>query len=603
MIEDIIKKYNLNVISMIRNGTVALITMIGVGILFGVKNIMIAFPIALTSTVIGRQNFYIKPFNKIRKILIIDLLIVVVSFLSSLNIWSGIFIDLIAIFLIIYLVSSPYDVTFYKPFIMLYIFMQYAKITIYELPNRLLSVVFGIVVIIGGTYIKRGNANSILGTGINFALKTIKIQLENILKNNFNSSITKNCSKTMMDLVYKVYTTRHKKYLINDFVAMQLKIYLDIEYINISLSKVFYEYKDNKITKNQIINLLVLIEAIINYSLDDETIEDVIYRSNSIKKNEGDSQLYKEIIFAITSIVDFIKDLENLNSKAINNMYKNCEKNHLDKQKIIFKEYFILKSIKFKFAMRMATTLSFSIFMGELLGFYKIIWAIITVMSIMQPYYEDTILKSKERVKGNIIAILLTGIIVHLFNSKIITILILIISLYLLYAFKEYYKISLFAAIASICVSSLSVNINKLIFYRILYVIVGVGIVLLANKFIFPYKLKNGVEDLINKILRYDKYLIEHSKNYLNKNKEEDYIKNLIVHITLLTQKLYIRNLQYGDENVEKFIYINNEFVVKVGYNVLLFYLPKYNENYFKDIYQDFIKKVNNLVKCEKYLL
>ena len=101
MIEYLIKKYNMNVTSMIRNGTVAVITMMGVGILFGVKNIMIAFPIALTSTVIGRQNFYVKPFSRIGRILILDLLIVFVAFLSSLNIWSGIFIDLIAIFLII----------------------------------------------------------------------------------------------------------------------------------------------------------------------------------------------------------------------------------------------------------------------------------------------------------------------------------------------------------------------------------------------------------------------------------------------------------------------------------------------------------------------
>ena len=58
MLDYFVKKYNLNITSMIRNGTVAVITMAGVGVLFGVKNIMIAFPIALTSTVIGRQNFY-----------------------------------------------------------------------------------------------------------------------------------------------------------------------------------------------------------------------------------------------------------------------------------------------------------------------------------------------------------------------------------------------------------------------------------------------------------------------------------------------------------------------------------------------------------------
>lgn len=601
MIEYLIKKYNMNVTSMIRNGTVAVITMMGVGILFGVKNIMIAFPIALTSTVIGRQNFYVKPFSRIGRILILDLLIVFVAFLSSLNIWSGIFIDLIAIFLIIYIVSSPYDATFYKPFIMLYVFTQYAKVTIYELPNRLLSVVFGAIVIIIGTYIKRGNAKIIFGNSVNFALKSIKTQVENILENNFDYSLTKKCSKIMMDLVYKVYTTRHKGYLTTNLGTIQFKLYLDIEYINTCLSRIFYEYKDNKISKYQMSDLLLLIELIINYSVDKGNICDLIYINNSItEKNKNASQLYKEIIFAITSIIESIKDLEKLKDNDINKIYKKWERAYLDKPKVIFREYFIIKSIRFKFVIRMAITLTFSIFMGELLGFYKVIWAIITIMSIMQPYYEDTILKSRERIKGNIIAILLTGAVIHLFDSKIITILILIISLYLLYGFKEYYKISLFAAIASICVSSLSVNINKLIFYRILYVIIGVGIVLLANKFIFPYKLRDGIEQLINKILQYDEYLIEHSRAYLNKTKEANSIRDLIIHITLLTQKLYLRNMQYGDENVEKFVDVNNEIIVRIGYKVLIVYEKRYNENIFKyisNLYEEFSEKINELIK------
>ena len=62
MLKSLIKKYNDNVYSMLKNGTVAVITMFGVWILFGIKNIMIAFPIALTSTVLGRQNFYVKTF-------------------------------------------------------------------------------------------------------------------------------------------------------------------------------------------------------------------------------------------------------------------------------------------------------------------------------------------------------------------------------------------------------------------------------------------------------------------------------------------------------------------------------------------------------------
>ena len=302
----------------------------------------------------------------------------------------------------------------------------------------------------------------------------------------------------------------------------------------------------------------------------------------------------------ITSIVEQLKEAKELDSREADRIYKEWERTYLDKPKVVFKEYFVPSSIRFKFAMRMSITLTFSIFIAELLGYYKIIWAIITIMSIMQPYYEDTISKTRERIKGNIIAILFTGIVIHLFHTQWITILILVISLYLLYGFKEYYKISLFAAMASICISSLSVSLNKLLIYRIFYVIIGVIVVLLANKFIFPYRLKDGIMQLANKILRYDQYLIDTSREYLNKSKGDNYIRDLIIHTTLLTQKLYLRNLQYSDDSISEFIDKNNEFVVKIGYKVLMVYKKKYNENIFKylsELYEDFNNSIRTLIK------
>lgn len=599
MFNYIVRKYNINVSSMIRNGTVALVTMFGVGMLFGTKNVMIAFPIALTSTVIGRQNFYVKPVSRISRILLIDLLIVLVAFISSLNVWTGVVINFFAIFLIIYIVSSPYDTTFYKPFIMLYIFTQYANISIYELPNRLLSVVFGALAIIIGTYIKRDNAKNILGNSINSAFKNIKNQLENILVNKFDDKLTENCSKIMMDLVYKVYITRYRNYLTTNLGTIQFKLYLNIEYLNLELKNVYEEYNIRKISKEQLLDLLSLLDLILCYSKEKNNLDNIIYKNEFIiEKYKNASESFSEKLFIISSIVEQIKALDKLGDKEINKLYTEWERSYLDKPKIVFKEYFNRTSIRFKFAMRMAITLTFSIFIAEFLGFYKVIWAIITIMSIMQPYYEDTISKSKERVKGNIIAIVFTGIVIHLFNEKWVTILILILSLYLLYGFKEYYKISLFAAIASICVSSISIDINKLLFLRILYVVIGVIVVLFANKFIFPYKLKDGILQLVKKILRYDEKLVNYSIDYFDKG--DNSIIDLIIHITLLTQKLYIRNLQYGDKNIFKFIYKNNELVVKMGYNMLIVYRKKYNNNifnYISNIYKEFNEEIVELIK------
>ena len=128
----------------------------------------------------------------------------------------------------------------------------------------------------------------------------------------------------------------------------------------------------------------------------------------------------------------------------------------------------------------------------------------------------------------------------------------------------------------------------------------GVIIVLLANKYIFPYRLKDGIIQLVRKVLKYDEYLVDTSREYLNKSKGDNYIRDLIIHTTLLTQKLYLRNLQYRDDNITEFIDKNNEFVVKIGYKVLMVYKKKYNENIFKyisELYDDFNGSVRKLIQ------
>ena len=190
-------------------------------------------------------------------------------------------------------------------------------------------------------------------------------------------------------------------------------------------------------------------------------------------------------------------------------------------------------------------------------------------MSIMQPYYEDTVSKARDRVKGNVIAIIFTGIIINVIDSRVFTISILIMALYLLYAFKEYSRISLFAAIASICVASLSENINKLLFYRVGYVIVGVMIVLLVNKYLFTYKLEDGIKQLVDKIDRYTEYLQDNCDKFIQGNGTEHEIRDLVIHITLLSQKLYLRNTRINDDKIDGYIKENNKYVIETAYNTL----------------------------------
>ncbi|MBW6408669.1 FUSC family protein [Clostridium weizhouense] len=570
MLDCIVKKYKINIYSMLKHGSVAVITMLGVRILFGIKNIMLAFPIALTSTVLGRQNLQIKTFNKILRIIVIDLIIVIASFISTQNFFIGIIINITVIFLIMYIIFSPYDLTFYKPFLMLYVFTQYSYITLEELPLRILAVIFGILVIVSSNIIIKVNEVNKLGKSITNSISLINTQLNNILNQNFEESLIKECSKIMRELAYSIYITRHKNYLTTHLGKIQFELYINIEYFNLFLRTINELYKKEDIEKCEIKELIKIIENIIQYSNLYISIEYLTESINYfIKKYKEKSEYMFEICELLKELLKNFEELNALGNKEINRVYEEWEIINIDKNNKTSKEHLIYKGMRFNFAMRMSIAVTIGLTLANILGFYKIIWAVITIMSVIQPYYEYTISKTKERIIGNIIGILITGIIINLVNIRFITIIILIISLYLLYAFKEYYKISLFASIASICISSLSENINILLFYRVFYVIIGVTIVILINRVIFPYKLKEGIEELILKIDNLNTILINNSISILDGKENPNKIRDIIIHSTLLSEKLAIRNLNFNDEYIDRVVNINNEFIIQVGYRVL----------------------------------
>ncbi len=560
--------FNLN--SMIINGSVAVLSILGSVFLFGFENVMLAFPIALTSIVLSRQNIYVKTFSKFFRIVLLDLFIIFMAYLSSSNFYLGILINFLCIFLICYTLISPYDMTFYKPFIMLYVFAQYSSISINSIPNRFLTVIFGVfVIVILRRFLNKDKESKIFLKSINEVLSLINSQIDNILNNNFSDENLNKCTKLMRSLAYRIYILRHKKYLITYMGRIEFNLYIVLEHLNISLKDLYFLREKNLISKEEILSIKNTIEIILDFINNKASSEDVEISMENLRLIKSSENISNDFYKSLKSVYKDINNILHLNKKYRNKIYKKWLRSDIDRFKSSFKEYFKPNSIRFKFAMRMSITLTISLFIGEFLGYDKVIWAIITIMSIMQPYYEDTIVRTKDRLKGNIVAILFLTITIGIIDNKLFTVFIFIISVYFIYAFKSYYKLSLFASIASICVASLSYSIGTIVVLRLLYVIIGAIIVILANKYIFPYKIKDGVTQIMLKIMRLNNLLVKDVISYIKGDNTSYKIRDNIIHLSLLSQKLYFRNLQYEDKKVEKFLQISSKMFIEVGYKIL----------------------------------
>ncbi|MCR6515562.1 FUSC family protein [Clostridium sp. LY3-2] len=571
MVNDFLNKINLNVNSMIKYGSIASLSMLFIVLLFGGNNAMLAFPITLTAIALSFENLNVKPLKKYLSLILLDILIISLSFLASLNIYLGVIINFISIFLIAYFFTARFNPKIYKPFIMLYVFTSFYPKDFSNLKFRYFSVIFCVTFIF--IYLKVSESKtkiSFLKEVLLSSLKVLSSQTNYLLISAFDDSLYKNHINITSSNIYKVYKTKSKKHTVTVLGNIRYEISLSLERINMFL-------KDNHFlvcsSKPELLYDLKNTFIEIIRALNNKNDLNSIIKSLELFIAKYESNNYKDIIEALIIIKSNILTLQNLDYSLLKLEYSEWKTGDIFSLKYYTKENLKLHNIRFNFALRISLTLTLTLFLSNIVSFYKFLWTSITIMSVMQPYYEDTIVKGKERVLSNIFGILIILLLLTLFQNKIFTIVILIVSLFLSYGFKEYNKLSFFTAIASLSIASLNTNLKLITINRLTFVILGIVIVYISNKFLFPYALFKGIKTLTFKILNYDLTILnELSKSDVDSSK----VRNYILYNLLSLEKLKLRSNSYKMDNLNTFILLNKELMHKIGFKSI--YL-KYKSN------------------------
>ena len=569
MMSSLLAKSKIDVPDMLLKGTIMVLVTFISGFLFGRSSMMIAFVILLGANTFEKQNLRVQTVRKIARLILIDTLIVCLAFLASRNRWWGIPINMAALFVITYYFVSPYDQMAYKTFIMLYVFSQYNTIGLSALPNRLLLVIFVLVIMLGTTLIKQHRNKALLDPNIGKAWEVINEQLKCILEGHYDDELSFTCSKYMNEVAHSIYLTGYRQYLTTYVGKIQFQFYMNISYFNVLLMQLSWEYQRGRFDKKALEELVDITEAIDSYFKRQMTRTKVIrILWRFLEEHSVANGFEEEIADMVYGIYNNFVELNILDYKRRNRLYYDWQKSNLEHVQMRIKTICNPKSISFNFAMRMSCILSISLFLANLLGFYKIIWAVIPIISIMAPYYEDTIKKKKDRIKSNVLAAIIVGIVINVIGTWWINLVLLIGGYYLLYAFNDYYRISFFLTIVSMSLSTFSSGVNALVFYRIIYVIIGATVAELSARLV-PYKIEDGIRELIKEIDKLNVVLEQQSIASLEGKENEHYIRDTIIHSAVLCQKLYMRNESYKDPKVAAIINVNTEFAIRLGYKLL----------------------------------
>ena len=171
-------------------------------------------------------------------------------------------------------------------------------------------------------------------------------------------------------------------------------------------------------------------------------------------------------------------------------------------------------------------------------------WILFTLLSLITPLYEASKSKTKDRVFATIIGSIIIFILFSIFKDPTLRMLIILATGYLNGYANQYRYSTIFVTVSAIGSAALLGDVGILTINRIFFVFVGIVMSILANKYIFPYKVKDSMIQLKNMYHETIINMLKEVKNLVEGNKQPTTMKNLIVLTSLIDAKAI------GDEKI-----------------------------------------------------
>ena len=524
----------------------------------GRDNLMVGITGIFLLIAIINKDFSRNPLRAIFKISFLTAFIAFIPYLVNLNIYSGLIINFLAVFTIIYVVVYTLNKTIYFPFLFGYTLLLTTNVGGRDLCKRIIAIVIiGIVAVIfqivfSKITLKKNEKNKMLIEIIETFLKNI-----NDLKvGNFNFKNKEKLKELSTYWSRDILEKRNNSFYLKDNENIKLNLIAAIEKLDRVLEEISQMLENNKEYIKFIEDLGVCLE---NLKLFLQTETRVVNLSLSIKKLNNDYESIKIKDIKIYEAIEALNIIDGLTSELLEIGKKDYIEikfgmKEIKEIKNLLWADFNKNSVRFIFAFRTAILISVSYFVIECLHLELGKWMMFTIASVSQPYNDTVWGRAKGRIFGTLV-----GVIIYLPLSYIVTsveyrIIIIAIAVYFMISFKKYsYSMSMLTVLFLGVVTINIPNIFSFAEDRVLFVALGVVIVLLGNRFILPYSLKKETIILIDKYYNCCTEILDKTLLLYKKSGVREEIRNLIIIAKGIENKILLNNTDIDSDTIREF--------------------------------------------------
>ncbi|MGL5695237.1 MAG: FUSC family protein, partial [Peptostreptococcaceae bacterium] len=465
---------------------------------FGTENTLVGVTTVTAALMFLSKDLTLSPGKVALKFIAFNLFIGIAAALASSNMWLGLVINFITMFIISYLLCYNLETPMYIPFSLQYLFLLYAPVEMNLMPKRLLSLIVGALLIVLAQLISNRKRMAISGNKIlSGVCDTILLRIKEI-RENVNEDRSQISIKESINAFRKmVYDKREVEFYLTEEGRIKLNLSVALENIYTLLNKVKGETNLTFIL-NKLENLITETKAVLEDNKGKTCLSKCMSQFIEECEKENISDLKRlQILDSMVLLRDTIDELNNLDKSKYNEVKKVGEKPNYFKEpitKYIFRER---KSIKYCYAMRVSILIAIGAFIVNLFNITSGKWLVFTLLSLTNPLYEVSKSKTSDRIIGTTIGVVIVTILFTIFEDMTIRTIILMSAGYIDSYLSDYkYKMTC-VTVSAVGAAAMMGSIGEFALIRILLIIMGAIIAIFANKYLYPYSLEDSNKELV----------------------------------------------------------------------------------------------------------
>lgn len=507
--------------------------------IFGDENTLIGVTTITATLMFLERDLTLSPIRNTIKLILINLLLGISSYLVVSNMYLGIVVNFLTLFFISYTFCYNLRNPLYLPFTLQYLFLLAEPVDSKGFFIRIMALVFGAIVIMVAQILFNKNrlaksGNKLLDNVCDSILNKIDYKDQYDLVDDGISNVNQSIDAFRA----MIYDKREHNYYLTEEGRLKLNLSVALENLHSMIHDSDLNTIDNDILKTLEI-LIKEVKLVLSNSSDDE-LDVYICMEELFKiceqKNINDL-LNLQLLDSMLLLSDTIKSLKSLDQKHYNIVDKSHKISEFFSDDDIKSLFVDRKSLRFCYAMRVAICITVGSFIMQYFNLSEGRWLLFTLLSLITPLYEVSESKIKDRIFATIVGSIIVFVLFSIFKDPTSRMLIVLLSGYFNGYANEYKYATIFVTISAIGAAALVENVQVLTINRILFVFLGAIIAIFANRYIFPYRLKDSMTQLKNMYHGTIKNMLIELVNLIEGNKHPTTMKNLMVLTSLIDAK------------------------------------------------------------------